>query len=346
MKFDNLLNTYGKENKIICLANLSRLGNKLFEKDKWNFNPYSYDSETVTSDSGNWYHVTIGNAALNDNCNDSECNRAAYVLEVKDMYHEKQHVWQNTTAWNDKATLNSVKSHRQTTDIIRREFIKKYFPSVYYNNYSSDPGEMEAESRGIRLALIYFKSDPVISKTEAEDILYQIMMSDDCIHKKILEPDEDRLKSIYDVLDLFEKRAETAASVKYDITMNIPSRFRNDPDIDLSMTDTFLHSRNFKEYRKAFVACRTGIEQDKILEQVILFAHPNAVRKAPLRIRNELSNCRRQMELGTLRPGIHAILPKHINYSVQTISETEELKLTDEDLTSIPVTDKNNINLQ
>ena len=64
MKFANLLNTYGKEDKIICLANLSRLGNKLFEKDKWNFNPYSYDSETVTSDSGNWYHVTIGNITV------------------------------------------------------------------------------------------------------------------------------------------------------------------------------------------------------------------------------------------------------------------------------------------
>ena len=91
--------------------------------------------------------------------------------------------------------------------IIRREFIKGYFPSVYTNNYSNDPSEMDAERYGIRYTLAYFESDPIITKTEAEEILYQFAMSEDSIHSDIIDSYRDKLHNIYDILDLFDRRA-------------------------------------------------------------------------------------------------------------------------------------------
>ena len=334
MKIKEILNKHGKRNREHVLQTLDDLGNKLFIKNKWDFIESS-DSETISVDKGDWYHVTIGNRFLFYNCSDSECNRAAYVSTVKDMYHESKHVWQRTKAWNDKSNFNSIKSYRETTDIIRREFIKGYFPSVYTNNYSNDPSEMDAERYGIRYTLAYFESDPIITKTEAEELLYQFAMSEDSIHSDIIDSYRDKLHNIYDILDLFDRRAKTVAEIKYPVTEDIPVLFE-DPDMNMSLTHEFLYSDSLKEYRKAFAVCSTGIEQDKILEQVILVSQPGVIRKAPLRLRIELLDCQNQMELSSLRPGPHAISPKKINYSVQP---SEELELTDEDLASIPIDD-------
>lgn len=343
MKFDEILNVYDKENQQACIVKLSNLGDKLFGKNNWEFIPL-YESETNTPPSGKSYYVTIGEIPLTLDCNETEVNKAGYVYIVKDMYHEQSHAWINTKAWNDRANLNSVRSFKQTTNIVRREFVKSYFPSVYTNNYSNDPGEMDAERYGIRQTLSYFDSDPVVTKSEAEEILYQFMMADDYIHSEMLDPYRDSLKTIYDVLDLFEERARISAGPecdRYNVTMDIDPVFRNDPEIDLQATDMFLHDKRFKEYRKAFEQCETGMEQDKVLEQVILIMDPDAIKKAPPRLREELSDCRRQMELGTLKPGIHAISPNRIDYSVH---DADNLELTEEDLAAIP-TDKEGITL-
>ena len=343
MKFDNIVNVNGKITNEKAISRLSKLGNKLFGNDKWDF-INGYDSETSTLSSGKLQYVVIGKNALIDNCDETEFNKAGYVYTVKDMYHEQSHAWINTKAWNDRANLNSVKSFKRTTNIVRREFVKSYFPSVYTNNYSNDPGELDAERYGIRQTLSYFDSDPVVTKSEAEEILYQFMMVDDYIHSEMLDPYRDSLKTIYDVLDLFEERANMSAGPdcdRYDVTMDIDPVFRNDPEIDLQATDMFLHDKRFKEYRKAFEQCKTGMEQDKVLEQVILVMDPDAIKKAPLRLREELSDRRRQMELGTLKPGIHAVSPNRIDYSVH---DTDNLELTEEDLAAIP-TDKEGITL-
>ena len=332
MEIIEILNKHGKENRKQVLQILNNFGNKLFIKDNWNFVD-SYDSETISTDRSNWYHVTIGDKSLYHNCSDLECNRSAYVSIVKDMYHESEHVWQRTKAWNDKSNLNSVKSYRQTTNIIRREFIKGYFPSVYTNNYSNDPSEMDAERYGIRCALAYFESDPIVTKTEAEEILYQFIMSEDNIHSDIIDMYRNQLHDIYDVLDLFNERAKTAAEIKYPVTEYIPAKFK-DPDMDMSMTAEFLYGKDYKPYRKAFDACCTGVEQDKVLEQVLLVMQPGIVRKVPLRLRQELIDCRRQMELSSFRTGPHAVPPKKINYSI------ENLELTDKDLAAIPIDDE------
>lgn len=343
MKFDDIVNIYGKTSKRKVGSKLSELGNKLFDNDKWDF-INRYDSETITSNSGRSQYVVIGDRPLTNNCDETEYNRAGYVHVVKDMYHEQSHAWINTKAWNDRTNLNSVRSFKRTTNIVRREFVKLYFPSVYTNNYSNDPGEMDAERYAIRQTLSYFDSDPIITRSEAEEILYQFMIADDYIHSEILDPYRDSLKTIYDVLDLFEERANMSAGPdcdRYDVTMDIDPVFRNDPEIDLQATDMFLHDKRFKEYRKAFEQCKTGMEQDKVLEQVILVMDPDAIKKAPLRLREELSDCRRQMELGTLKPGIHAISPNRIDYSVHDV---DNLELTEEDLAAIP-TDKEGITL-
>lgn len=91
MKFDNIINNHGKIEREVVDWNLRNLGNKLFGARDWKFID-GYDSETETSISGNSYYVTMGNRALYDNCTDLECNKAAYVLMIKDMCHEKQHV--------------------------------------------------------------------------------------------------------------------------------------------------------------------------------------------------------------------------------------------------------------
>lgn len=91
MKIKEILNKHGKRNREHVLQTLDDLGNKLFIKNKWDFIESS-DSETISVDKGDWYHVTIGNRFLFYNCSDSECNRAAYVSTVKDMYHESKHV--------------------------------------------------------------------------------------------------------------------------------------------------------------------------------------------------------------------------------------------------------------
>lgn len=332
MKFDNIINNHGKIEREVVDWNLRNLGNKLFGARDWKFID-GYDSETETSISGNSYYVTMGNRALYDNCTDLECNKAAYVLMIKDMYHEKQHVWQRTKAWNDNQQLNSVKNYRKTTDIVRREFIREYFPSAYYNNYSNDPSEMDAEKTGIRQALSYFESDPLVSKSEAEEILFQLMMSDDCVHKEIIDEHRDKLTSIYDVLTVFEEKADKAADVKYAVTDMIIQQFRNETGIDFTITREFLYSKDYEEYRKSFDACATGVEQDKVLEQVILISQPDIVRKAPLRLRQELIDCRRQMELSSFKNGPHTVPPKKINYAI------ENLELTSEDLASIPMDD-------
>lgn len=339
MIFNDILNIHGTVSGKYVLDRVFDLGNKLYGKQNWKFN-HSYDSETKTSVSDDKYRVSVGEKALYDGCNESECNKAAYVLLIKDIYHEHRHVWQYTKAWNDKAGLNSVKSYRQTTDMVRRKFVSDYFPSSYYNNYSNDPSEMDAEWYGIKMTLTYFKSDPMISRQEAEEILYQLMMSDDCVHREIFNVCGNKPGSIYGILNIFEERTKTVASVIYPLTDKIISWFDKDvSDESLSMTRDFLYSRDFKEYREAFNKCKTGIEQDKVLEQVILSMDNKSIRKSPLRLREELINCRRQMELDTPGTGPHAISPKHINYSICSTPDMENMELTEEDIAAIPTND-------
>lgn len=332
MKYDDVLKLHGKEDRLIIESKLIALGNTLYGTDRWMLTPLSDDSETKASEKGDWYYVTVGKGKLAKNCNPTEYNRAAYVRAIKDMYHEQRHVWKYIKASNDKTGLNSVKEYKQVTDAVRREFVSRYFPSVYYNNYSNDPNEMDAENYGIKMALIHFTSDPIVSAQEAGEILYQFAMADDNIHENMLKPYKDGLKSIHDVLDVFEEKVKTAVFEKYQITDKIMSRFEKDvSDEDLLFTHRFLLSDKFKEYRDAFNKCNDGIEQDKVMEQVILFVDDKNIRKAPLRLRAELESCRRQMELGTLGTGPHAISPKRINYSIQGV------ELTEEDVAAIPV---------
>lgn len=335
MTFDEIQIAYGKISLLRTMQNLSSLGNQLFGNDKWSFAD-SFDSNITVSGSGQSFHVSIGINALTDNCEGNECNKSGYVLDVKDINHENQHVYQHTKAWNDTRPFNSIISFRRMTDTVRRIFVGGYLPSVYYNCYSNDPSEMAAEWHGMRQTLNYFDSDPIVTKTEAENILYDFMMSEDCIHKEMLDPYRDNLKTIYDVLDLFKERMKTCANIKYDVTMDINPRIKGDSEVDLTTTDKFLHDDAFKEYRNMLDICKTGVEQDMVLEQFLIVAYPDIIRKAPLRLREEMLECRKHMELNTWKPGLHPVHPKRLNLSVGQISEMGELQLTDEDLATIP----------
>lgn len=91
MKFEEILKTYGKIEREAAELKLYVLGNTLFGSNKWKFTP-GYNSETSTSDSGKQHYVTIAESALMDGCNDSEYNKAGYVLTVRHMYHESRPV--------------------------------------------------------------------------------------------------------------------------------------------------------------------------------------------------------------------------------------------------------------
>lgn len=89
---------------------------------------YRYVTVGVGTDGGTFaygdtYYVYMAKGALSDGCTKSEYNKAAYVLEVKDMFHENEHIWQYTKAWNDKQNMNVIKSYRRITDTVRRMFI-------------------------------------------------------------------------------------------------------------------------------------------------------------------------------------------------------------------------------
>lgn len=333
MDINEILKLHGKTEKQIAQSKLIKLGDKLFGINKWDFIS-SYDSETRSSDSGKWYYVLIAENALTDGCNKSEYNKAGYILAIKDMYHENRHVWQHTKAWNDKSDLNPVKQYQQTTNLVRREFLKKYFPSIYYGNYINDPSEADAVKIEISESLAYFENELSEDKLEAEDILYEFMMSEDNMYEELLEPHKSEFKNIYDVLNFFKDHSKTCADKTYSITTDLPSQFKNDPDIDMSFTKKFLNDKEFEEYRKALEECKTGVDQDKVLEQAVIFAYPDIIHKAPLRLRKELANCRRQMEFDTWKPGIHAVPPNRINYSIN--SHPEEVVLTEMDLAGIP----------
>ena len=331
MKFDEILRKHGQIPRKMAEQNLTRLGNKLFGKSNWEFID-GYDSETVSSKSGKAYKVGIAKNFMTDGCGSSEWNKAGYVLAVKDMYHEYQHVRQNTKAWNDTSDLKVLKSYKKMTNIVRREFIKEFFPSVYYNQYSNNPGEMNSEFNGLSSGLTHFQSDSVVDDVEAGEILYEWTTSEDYVHEELLQSYKEQLRSIHDVFEFFKKRDEACADDLYKVTTDINPMFKDDPDLDLSFTKEFLHDIKFWEYRRALKKCTTGIEQDKILEQAILFAYPDIIKQAPPRLRKELLACKDQMKFGTVRPGSHAVNPKHINYS---ISENTEISLTNNDLTGL-----------
>ena len=117
---------------------------------------------------------------------------------------------------------------------------------------------------------------------------------------------------------------KTVAEIKYPVTEDIPVLFE-DPDMNMSLTHEFLYSDSLKEYRKAFAVCSTGIEQDKILEQVILVSQPGVIRKAPLRLRIELLDCQNQMELSSLRPVARLSNRSSISYILCSLSLYESI---------------------
>lgn len=328
MNFDDILKAHGRERRQLVYDRLYMLGNELFKKNKWEF-IYSYGSEMVASKSNKDYRAGIAKMPLIYECGPDfdMCNKAGYVSVVQSMYHEKRHINQYIDEWNNPPPLKGIANARRMTNVIRRGFVRDYFPSSYTSNYTNDPGEMDAETYGIEQALEYFKSDPIVTYKEAREILFELMTSETYHSRKIFE--EHSPKSIDDVLDIFKERRDKSVYEKYTITLDVPDTFNDMPINETDMTKEFLELPKFESFRKAFDECKDGLEQDKVLEQAILYKFPDAYKRVP-RIREELLDCKRQMDIRIINRR-KAIPPAKINYA----KAPEELELTDEDVASI-----------
>lgn len=334
MKFDEILNKYGKNERLPIYNRLILLGNRLLGKNKWEFDN-TYDSETITLPISREYSVKIGENNLTDGCDNDEYNLAGYVQTVLHMFHEERHVQQFIREWNTTSEIKSIKNISRTTDIIRREFISIYFPSLYENIYSDNPSEIDAELYAVRSALGYFRSDPIISEQKAEEALFDLVTSDDYVHKKLL--DRYELRTVDDVISALDTCCDDAINHTYNIVSEKSAVSVNSIDTDTDITDRFLTDPKFRLYRREFYRCENGIQQDKILEQVILFeyGYPDVAKTVP-RLREELRNCDRQMGSYMFKPKTHPIPHKMIKYAKNGSYGTDESASFTEGVAAIP----------
>lgn len=343
MKFNEILKIYGQNEQQLIERRLFKLGNKLFS-EKWSIEPI-FDSVTDISLSGKHKSTKIANIALIDGCKPYKYNIAGYAYSVKDMFHEYRHVQQYAKEWNiiQKPDITCNSDSKRMTDIVRRKFISFYYPSAYTNNYINDPSEIDAEIYAIEKSLVYFKSDSVIKEEEAKEILFQFMVSDEYYSRKILE--KHNPKSTEDVLKIFKKHQDKTADILYPITMNIPLEFKDCVNEKIDMTGAFLTAPRYEPYRKAFGLCKTGIEQDKILEQTIVMEHPDVIGQVK-RIEQELYACRAQVQMKKTEAYLNhsrdnAILPHEVNYakSAKQLTDMNDVSRFTEGVVSIPVDD-------
>lgn len=326
----DVLNIDGKYNKETVERRLNRLGNELFDFE-WDMTR-DYSSATEIKVENEQYHVNIGTGYLYDSCDLENVNKAGYVLAVQHMYHEHRHVQQFTAGQQTIFEKNMLSTERRMTDIVRRNFIMDRYGTIYSHTYRTDPSEMDAELYGIEKAVKYFEKDPIVSKTEAEDILIKIMLSDDYGHKEELEP--YNIQSIEDLASAFTDLREKGIHKPYQINQDLIPGFADNTDFETDMTDRFLTEHRFKYFKEEFDKCQDGRMQDKILEQTIVMEYPEIINTIP-RLKKELKTCQEQMQSRMLLNRKEPIPVSKIQYAnheddfteaVNSISADENIK--------------------
>ncbi len=283
MNFFNILKTNGITNKYTVDIRLGQLGNELFGKD-WSYtNEFSSFTKPIIQNEQ--CHVTIGTNHLYYDCNSNEVNKAGYILTVEHMYHEYRHIQQFTTEHKLVHDNDLTSDYKRMTDIIRRQFVSDLYKTIYDHTYRTDPSEMDSEVYGIENTIRYFSNDPIITQTEAKDMLFQLMLSDDYGHKDELEQYD--IKSVGDILSAFIDLRNKVVHIPYSI---IPEFETEKSEYDL--TDRFLNARKYKYHRKEFKKCKDGRMQDKILEQTIVMEYPEIITLVP-RLEKELRECQK-----------------------------------------------------
>lgn len=334
MKREDILEKHGKILRKDVQKSLNMLGNSLFEN--WTF-INGVSSKTLPITINKKYETSIAQDWLIYDCAENKCNKAGYVLTVQHMYHEYRHIQQYTKEWNTTVDIKSIKNVNRMTDIVRRNFIRNFYDSAYTHNYTKDPGELDAEVYGLKQAMIYFKNNPMITQKEADQILFQFMMSEDYGHKN--ELDQYHIKSVNDMMNAFTDLRNIVVHGVYPVTTEISPLIGESTASKIDMTEEFLTSYKYRTHREELKTCTDGRQQDKLLEQTIVMKYPDIGDFVP-RLKTELNACKKQMQSRILTPKNHAVPVSKINYAVATsqleddftaavnaITENEDLKL-------------------
>lgn len=287
MKYNEILREHGQVRYGRTIRKVSNLADTVFGKNQWEFTK-EYDSNTKADITGIYGGTKIGDLMFSEGCKQNKGNKAGYVYMVKDIFHEARHIQRYVTEWNTLPDGNKL-----SEDIIRRKLISFPYPSTYTNNYTNDPGEMDAEVYAIEKSLEYFESDLLVDKEEARTILFELMMSEDYCHNSIFE--EHSPRSIDDILEILKERRETVADILYEVTDQIEPGFEDCVNPKTDLTKKFLYSDKFKDYRKASDACTTGTQRDKVLEQTLLSMIPDIAQYVK-RLEPELLERKAQMQ--------------------------------------------------
>lgn len=311
MTCENMLDMSPKIINQNVIRSITLLGQSLFQ-DGWQFVSGSLSSSVTNEQSGEW-DVKIGQDWMKHNCNINEINQIGYIITIQHMYHEHRHIQQNIKEWNDSAYMNSIKSVNRMTDIIRRNFIKSFYPSAYTHNYVKDPSELDTEVYGLKKTIDYFRSDALVTQDVAKETLFQLMMSDDYGYKETMC--RYGVTSADDMLEAFMRIRDRTVYERYPVTLEkspldeIAGPFPND------MTEEFLTSGRYRTHREELKKYTTGKQQDKLLEQTVVMKYPDIGDLVP-RLRTELNNCREQMQSRILVPRHHAVPVSRINYDM------------------------------
>lgn len=306
MKAEKILEKY-KKLPIKDVENaLTKHADSLFHKN-WCFIPGPISSTTPGINGS--YVVKIGSELTLHKCNEHEANEAGYVMTIQHMYHERQHI-QQIKEQNISVNTKYNKDIDRMTNIVRRNFIQSRYNSAYSYNYEKDPGELDAEVYGLKMAIEYFKTDTLVSSDKANQILFEFMMSDDYGHKN--ELNKYNISSIEDMMNAFIDIRDTIVHEIYSIQIYEPSS--DEHLVYEDMTEDFLTLNKFRTHRDEFKKCKDGILQDKILEQTILMEYPD-ISQHPLHLREELETCKRQMDSKLHIPRHHVVPANKIKYA-------------------------------
>ena len=212
-------------------------------------------------------HITIGTKDIYNTKADANGDiSVAYLVDyVKVLFHELQHVNQYRTVFQQK------KANTATINMARKDLIALYFPNYYDLNYFHIPSELDAEQHGFSGAIAYFHQQPeyLDNKNDAEKILYDVYHNYQpwYIPVKYRTPDcHGIIKNLESLKNLASKINRKFEHVDYD--ENNANRYQ--------LAEKVLNNPEYKNYLKAFNEAPNGVEQDKILLQVILREDPKA----------------------------------------------------------------------
>ncbi len=213
--------------------------------------------------------ITIGMKSVYDAPTDENGKISiTYLVDcVKVLFHELQHVKQYTSLFQQE------KSDTDTTtiDMARRDLISMCFPNYYKLNYYHQPCELDAEQHGFTGAVEYFQQHPeyLSDETDVKQTLFDMYknLQQWYLPAKYRTPDYNSMVKNLGLL----KKLELRANRKFE---HIDYNEIQAPSYQLA--EKVLNNPEYKNYLKAFNEASNGVEQDKILLQVILREDPKA----------------------------------------------------------------------